>query len=216
MKKEEKNIKRNFQSSSLLFFFVSFVGWIFETLVCLFQSGTLCDRGFLFLPFCPVYGAPVCVIYLLLGRPTDGVFYRLLIRKKSKPTGQVCKECKSVSVLLYFLTAMVIATTAELVVGLVLDVMGVSLWSYGGLPLCYKGLICLPVSLLWGVLISLVAQFLLPKAEKAFVALPNRVKNILCVTLGLAMGVDFALNLSYSIANGTHFDAVDYFREWRK
>ena len=212
MKKEVKDGKGNFQSYSLLFFFTSFVGWVFETCVCLFQSGTLCDRGFLSLPFCPVYGAPVCVIYLLMGRPSDGLFYRLLTRKKQKSTGQVWKKEKIISVFFYFVSAMFIATTAELIVGLVLENAGVSLWSYGGLPLCYKGVICLPVSLLWGCLISLFTQFVLPKMEKVFLSLPKVLTTVLSVILWLAIGVDFVLNWKYSIDNGSHFDLVDYFK----
>lgn len=213
MKKKVKARKGNFQSYSLLFFFTSFVGWVFETCVCLFQSGTLCDRGFLLLPFCPVYGAPVCVIYLLFGRPTDGLFYRLLTQKKQKSTGQVWKKEKIISVFLYFVSAMLIATTAELIVGLILEDAGVSLWSYGGLPLCYKGVICLPVSLIWGVLISLFTQFVLPKIEKFFLSLPKVLTTVLSVVLWVAIGVDFVLNWKYSIENGAHFDFVDYFNQ---
>ncbi len=216
MKNVEKHKERNIQSISLLFFAVSFIGWVFETFVCLFQSGELCDRGFLTLPFCPVYGAPVCVVYFLFGTPSNGLFYRLLTKKKEKSTGQGREFYKLLSVVFYFLSATLIATGAELIVGLILDNAGVSLWSYNGVALCYKGVICLPVSLLWGTLISLFAQFLLPKIEKVIIATPKNVKTILTIVLWLAIGVDFILNWQFSLKNGTHFDVVDYLREWRR
>ena len=215
MKKIVERKERNIQSISLLFFFVSFIGWLFETFVCLFQSGELCDRGFLSLPFCPVYGAPVCVIFLLFDAPSNGLFYRLLTKKKKKSTGHGGDFYKLISVVLYFLSATLIATGAELIVGLILEDAGVSLWSYNGVPLCYKGVICLPVSLFWGALISLFAQFVLPKIEKKIIAIPKGIKTVLCIVLWTAIGIDFILNWQFSLQNGTHFDVVNYFKEWR-
>jgi uncharacterized membrane protein len=125
MKEKRENGKRNFQTLSIIFFVVSFIGWAFETGVCFVQSGEFYDRGFLLLPFCPVYGAPVCLIYLLFGRPSDGFFYRLIERKKQKLGRQVCVLDKILSIFAYFLTAMAIATLGELIVGLILEVAGI-------------------------------------------------------------------------------------------
>ena len=204
--------RRDFQTVSLLFFFISFIGWVFETCVCLIQSGAPCDRGFLFLPICPVYGAPVCLIYLFFGRPSDGLFYRLSFKRKGKSVGQVRVLNKLISILAYFLTACIIATLAELFVGLVLESKGVSLWSYGGGEYSYKGIISLPVSLLWGVLISLVTQFVLPKVERGIGKIPKRLRGVLTIFLWLATGVDFLFNWWYVTQTGGHFDVVEYFK----
>ena len=210
MKEKCENKKRDFQTVTLLFFLISFIGWAFETGVCFVQNGEFYDRGFLFLPFCPVYGAPVCLIYFLFGRPSDGLFYRLIERKKLKSGRQVRVLDKIVSIVAYFLTAMAIATLGELVVGLMLEKNGVTLWQYGG-NYCYKGLICLPVSLAWGVLISLFAQFVLEKIERFVARIPKKFGLFLSVFLWVALGIDFVLNWLYVVNNGTHFDVVDYF-----
>jgi uncharacterized membrane protein len=192
---------------------VSFIGWAFETGVCFVQSGEFYDRGFLLLPFCPVYGAPVCLIYLLFGRPSDGFFYRLIERKKQKLGRQVCVLDKILSIFAYFLTAMAIATLGELIVGIVLENNGVSLWSYGG-KFSYKGLVCLPVSVAWGGLISLFSQFALPKIENLVARIPKKFGLYLSIFLWVAIGIDFALNWLYVMKNGVHFDVVEYFKRW--
>ena len=84
--------KFDLKTWSLLFLSVSFFGWVFETIVCFVQSGRISDRGFLTLPFCPIYGFPVCVIYFLLGTPTDGFFFRLLGRIRRSKTPQRSQE----------------------------------------------------------------------------------------------------------------------------
>ena len=216
MQKKETDLieKRDFKSVTLLFFFISFIGWGFETLVCFVQSGTFCDRGFLTLPFCPIYGIPVCVIFLIFGRPTDGLFYRILKQKKSKRTGQGRDIQKFWSVLLYFFSAALIATVAEFVVGIILDSVGISLWSYRGVPFCFMDVVCLPVSLVWGALITVFSQFILPPVERFLIRLPRGLKTFLSIGLWLALIIDFVGNWAYYLQNGSHYDIEDKVRGW--
>ena len=216
MTKANDTSKRDFQSVSLLFFSVSFIGWLFETTLCAIQSGRFCDRGFLTLPFCPIYGAPVCILFLIFGKPTSGRFYEYFLAKKKKDRGQVRGFSvflfKSFSVFLYFFTSAFLATLFELVVGLAFDNAGLSLWSYSGLPYCYKGVICLPISLGWGILMTFFAQFPLPWIENKLIALPNRLKRSLTAILWTAILADFAYNITYYFTNGKQFDYQKYFQ----
>ncbi len=216
MQKKEGDFieKRDFKSSTLLFFLISFIGWGFETLVCFVQSGTFCDRGFLTLPFCPVYGVPVCVIFFVFGRPSDGLFYRLLNRKNKESTGQGRDIRKFWSILLYFFVAALIATAAEFAVGVILESAGISLWSYRGVPFCFRDVVCLPVSLVWGALISVFAQFILPPTERFLIRLPRGVKTWLSVGLWLALVIDFVGNWAYYLQNGSHYDIEEKVRGW--
>jgi uncharacterized membrane protein len=204
--------KRDFQSVSLLFFTVSFLGWLFETIVCAINCGRFCDRGFLTLPFCPIYGSPVCIAWLIFDKPTSGLFYRLFTRKNQKPHRQVRVLLKIGAVLAYFVTAALLATLFELVVGLGFENFGLSLWSYGNGKTCYKGVVCLEVSLFWGVLMTLCAQFLLPKIENAILSLAPKYKRGLTAILWTAVLADFAYNISYYFLKGSHFDIRRYFR----
>lgn len=206
--------KRDFGSASLLFFLISFIGWGFETLVCFAQSGEFCDRGFLTLPFCPVYGIPVCIIFFVFGRPSDGLFYRILNQKNKESKGQGRDFRKLWSVLLYFFAAALIATAAELAVGLILDSAGMSLWSYRGVPFCFMDVVCLPVSLFWGALITVFSQFILPAFEKFLIKLPRGVKIGLSVFLWFALVIDFVGNWAYYSQKGSHYDIEEKVRNW--
>ena len=216
MRKTDDISKRDFQSVSLLFFSVSFIGWLFETTLCTIQSGRFCDRGFLTLPFCPIYGAPVCILFLVFGKPTNGRFYEYFLQKIQKDRGQVralANFClKAFSVFLYFFTSAFLATLFELVVGLVFENAGLSLWSYSGMPYCYKGVICLPISLGWGVLMTFFAQFPLPWIERKVISLPNRLKRSLTAILWTATLADFLYNTTYYLTNGKQFDYQKYFQ----
>ncbi|MBR2341093.1 MAG: putative ABC transporter permease [Clostridia bacterium] len=208
--------KRDFQSASLLFFSVSFIGWLFETALCAVQSGHFCDRGFLTLPFCPIYGTPVCIIFLLLGKPSNGRFYKYFLEKIQNGREQVRAISKillsALSVFLYFFTSAFLATLFELVVGLIFENAGLSLWSYSGMRFCYKGVICLPISLGWGVLMTFFAQFPLPWLEKKLIAIPSRIKRGLTAILWTALLADFLYNTAYYLTNGKHFDYRKYFQ----
>ena len=204
--------KRDFQSVSLLFFAVSLIGWVFETIVCAVNSGRFYDRGFLTLPFCPIYGTPVCLAWLTLGKPTSGFFYRFLTRKNQKPGRQVRVLAKIGALCLYFIATALLATLFELVIGLGFERFGLSLWSYGNGRTCYKGVVCLEVSLCWGLLMTFFAQFILGKMETAIISLPTKIKRGLTAVLWTAILADFAYNISYYFLNGKHFDIRKYFQ----
>ena len=204
MKKKWKGPLKDFQTVSLLFFLVSCFGWVFETAVCFYQSGEYCDRGFLSLPFCPIYGAPVCLIYYLFSRPSDGRFFHWLTSGGEKPNFRTLK--KLFSVVLYFFFAATIATLAELAVGLILESAGLSLWSYNGTPFCFMGVVCLPVSLAWGGLISFFAQFILPPVERWLYKIPKKWKQWLNAILWTALLADFIYNVGYYFSKGEHLE----------
>ena len=216
MTKKVNSAKRDFQSVSLLFFSVSFLGWLFETILCWVVNGGFCDRGFLTLPFCPIYGTPVCIIFLIFGKPSNGRFYEYFLRKIKKNRGQVRALTKNLfktlSIFLYFFTSAVLATLFELVIGLTFENAGLSLWTYGDIAYTYKGVISLPVSLGWGVLMTLFAQFPLPWIENKLIALPKRLKRGLTAILWTAILADFLYNVVYYFTNGKQFDYQKYFQ----
>ena len=55
--------------STLVF---SFIGWLFESILFRITYGSWYDRGFLTLPFCPIYGFTLLIIYLLFGTINGG------------------------------------------------------------------------------------------------------------------------------------------------
>ena len=83
----------------------------------------------------------------------------------------------------------------ELVVGLLFESVGCSLWSYSGMACNYKGIICLPVSLFWGFLITVVMRYpfswLLAVVEK----IPRPVLAAVTILLTVLMVGDFVFCL---------------------
>ena len=221
MAKVDNSKKRDFQSASLLFFSVSFFGWLFETILCGGVNGEFCDRGFLTLPFCPIYGAPTCILFLIFGKPTNGRFYEYLLKKLKKDRGQVRVLTKilfkTLSIFLYFFTSAVLATVFEFVIGLTFENAGLSLWSYSGMKYSYKGVVCLPISVGWGLLMVFFAQFPLPWIEKKIIALPDKLKRALTAILWTAILADFLYNTAYYLTEGKQFDYQKYFqrKEWK-
>ena len=146
----------------VLFMILSFGGWAVETLFCSLLAGKWCDRGFLTLPFCTIYGFTILGLYGLLGTPQDG---RTLLKNVSG---------KPMRFLLYFLITASVTTLAELVTGwFFTKVCGVSLWDYSGYRFHYKGYICLEFFLVWGTLFLIGMRFAFEPLKQAVAALPR-------------------------------------------
>ena len=56
----------NWQMMILLFFAMSFIGWVMEVSCKWFEFGRFVNRGFLIGPYCPIYGVGAVLISLLL------------------------------------------------------------------------------------------------------------------------------------------------------
>lgn len=106
----------------------SFTGFLLEVAYASAAGGRPDRKGLLVLPLCPVYGLGACLI-LLLSQWVDRWPAAL------------------------FLLGGLAATAVEYGAGLYHEkVLGVSFWDYGGLPGSLQGRVCLPFSLVWGVL----------------------------------------------------------------
>ena len=173
---------RTILACGLLFFAVSFLGWCMEKTYFYLAYGVNADRGFLTLPFCKIYGAPLLLVRAWLGMPysADTPYPASILR-----------------VILYALLASLIATAAELLTGVLFhDLLGIRLWSYKGYPHEYGGYICLQMSVVWGGLILLAMSFLWTPAERFLQRLPTGFSLFANLVLGIALGLDFALSLA--------------------
>ncbi|MCI8303752.1 MAG: putative ABC transporter permease [Lawsonibacter sp.] len=106
----------------------SFGGFLLELAYAAAVGGRRNRKGLLVLPLCPVYGLGACLILLLPSRI------------QAWPWA-------------VFLLGGVAATAAEYLDALYHErVLGVTFWSYDGLPGNIQGRVCLPFSLIWGML----------------------------------------------------------------
>lgn len=169
----------------VLFMVISFLGWAVETIGCSIEAGRYCDRGFISLPFCTIYGFTVFILYGLLGTPTDG---GILLRRVN---------CRPVRMALYFFLSALIAVGAELLTAWFFDqVCGVSLWDYSGYRFNYKGYICLEFAFIWGALSLFGMRHLFIPVWRAVGNIPEKilfgVSGILAVVLVTEWIVQFA------------------------
>jgi len=147
----------------LLFIFVSFLGWLGETIGCSIDIGAYCDRGFVNMPLCTIYGFTVLILYALLGTPDRG--------------GVILKQVRNrwLRIFLYFVLGTVVATALEFAVGwFFADVLGAKLWDYSYYPDHFRGHICLRFSILWGILILLGMKYVFGPTRRIIAGLPTK------------------------------------------
>lgn len=124
------------------------------------------DRGFLFGPYCPIYGFGVLILKALIGGFT------------SNPA-------------LTFVLSSAICTTFELLVGLAMRKIFRNIWwDYSDEKFNFKGLICLKVSIEWGVVGTLGMCVLVPATESLIKVIPVTLGHIAIFLWGAVMLAD--------------------------
>ncbi len=161
----------------------SFLGWVMETVHVSQLAGELVDRGFLLLPFCPIYGCCLMLLYFLLGTPkqTRGIL-------KGVTAGPWRYA-------IYWIFAGLVPTVMELIVGAFFDqLFDIQLWSYAHQPYNFMGYICLPMSLAWAFAITALMRFIFPLFQKLTDRFSDRVAVVTASVLAVAIAVDFSVN----------------------
>lgn len=166
--------------STLIF---SFFGWIFESILFRLAYGSWYDRGFLTLPFCPIYGFTLLSIYILFGTTSKG---GILLSKIKK--GSFRK-------ILYFLLAVSTSLVSEYLVGNITEkYTGRVLWDYTMYPWALDRYICLEVGIAWGVLICF-ATYLFDYLTNRFYKIPKRWLIAINIASWGIISIDFVVNL---------------------
>lgn len=140
----------------LYFIFYSFCGWVWETCYCSLKERHYVPRGFLYGPICPIYGVGVLLMILFFAPLQENL-------------------------LVFYFVAVSIMTVWEYLVGWFLETTThIKYWDYSHIPFNIKGRVCLPASLLWGVL-SYVAVFLIhPTVARMLGSLASWLHYTLC------------------------------------
>ena len=169
------------------FMVLSFLGWAAETLFFFLLYGRLCDRGFLTLPFCTIYGFSFLLLYFLLGVPGSG-------------QGGLLPGGRAPSLPVYFLLSALIPTGLELITGVLFHrVFGIRLWSYAAYRFHVHGYICLEYTLLWGILLPPAMRYLFLPLKNWVFALPAPWVRTLAAALLLPAAVDWAVSIAQAL-----------------
>ena len=173
-----------FSKYMLMLLFISMLGWIWETIYLSLKYEQFMDRGFLTMPFCPIYGIAIMSVYFLIGTPKEG---RGLLKGIHN---------KYALYITYFLMAMLIPTIIELFTGWFFDeVCGKMLWTYEGNWMNFRGYICPSVTLFWGVSLTLVMRYVFPHLKNLFFKIPDEIARGMAIFMLVLLSGDFGYNI---------------------
>lgn len=162
----------------LYFVIYSFAGWCLESTYVSFLYGHFVNRGFMYGPFCPVYG--FCALLLLL----------CLNRVRKNPC-------------MLFLGAALFATSLEYLTGFLLqELFGAVLWDYSREPFNIQGRICLKFTVVWGICAVAILDFLHPRIEKRLQELRLSTRTLLACLLILYFLLDCSAAVSTFMNSG--------------
>ena len=157
------------------FIFFSFLGWIWESIYCTAREHHWMDRGFLFGPYCPIYGSCVVGAEILFGYVLPG-------------------DLQEMSVPLVFIISMVGSAIAEYATSWVLEKrFHARWWDYSYMPFNLNGRICLPASIGFGLAGILCVKVLIPFMSGLHSEIPGLVYEGIAMVLAAVFGADFAL-----------------------
>jgi len=137
----------------LIWYFIIFsiIGIIVETLFCYLTTGIWeCRQGFVYGPFCPIYGLGAVLIIVGLDR---------------------FKESK----LKIFIYGMIAGAAVEYLVSFILEtIYGAKFWDYSYLPYNLSGRICIRYSSYWGFLSLAMIYLVKPLIDKLIAKIPKK------------------------------------------
>lgn len=169
----------------LWFILYSMIGWIMETILCSINEKRLAKRGFLYGPYCPIYGFGAVLCLLLLGRIENPVAL--------------------------FFAAMALCGTLEYITGWLLErLFHQKWWDYSDMPLNLHGRVCLAALIVFGALIV----FLLKAMHPFLLTYYNPLASATRLSLARGAGALFVLDLSLTIARLKGLLPSPAIREW--
>lgn len=182
------------------FFVYAFLGYLCEVVYCSISQRKLVNRGYLYMPICPIYGCGA-VIILLSMLPIANMWYLVLILGILLTSG------------LEYLTSYVM----ELI-------FHMRWWDYSKRKFNINGRVCLRNSLMFGALVMLVVYGLHPllyKLMNMMGTLPIRIINSVLL-VGLCVDFVFStiknINIAKVVAKINHIaeELADDFKELKQ
>lgn len=162
----------------LYFWLYAVIGWIYEVFleVAVYHWG-FSNRGFLFGPYCPVYGFGALLILFSFGS----------LRKKQLVLGSI-----NIMPLIIFLGIVVLTTAVELLTSYLMEwTTGGWLWDYHSYPFQFQGRIALSPSVRFGIGGMVILYGLHPILEKLRKKLGEKLWSRISLILFILMMADF-------------------------
>lgn len=164
----------NITSIILMFFIFSFVGWFWEVLLQLLETGNFVNRGVMYGPWLPIYGSGGVIVLILLNKLRD------------KP-------------LIEFLSIIVVCGIIEYFTSYFLEIThnGVRWWDYSGYFININGRICAEGLLVFGLGGIAVVYFIAPLLDNIIKKLNKNVVVVVSIILITIFVVDKVYSSKY-------------------
>lgn len=163
-----------FNLYQLIYFFMiySFLGWCVEISYAYKNNHCFVNRGFLYGPFCPIYGFGVVFMLVSLHSFINNL-------------------------LLLFIGATVLTSLIEYITGFVLEkVFKSKWWDYTEDPFNLHGRICLGFSLLWGAASVIVIKVIHPIIQYLLDKIPLTIGTYIFYVIILYFAIDFIFTIN--------------------
>lgn len=155
----------------LIFMFWGMIGWLIEVVDMRIEAGEFQNRGFLHMPFCPIYGIGMAAASFGLSSAKN-------------------------SSLLLFAFGVIFCSVFEYIVGGILERLFHSKWwDYSHMRFNIKGRVCLRNAVLFGFGAILVFRFVEPMVEKVIARIPANIRFVIAAVFGIALAIDLAASL---------------------
>lgn len=160
--------------NKLFWYFILFsiAGLVVETAFCFSTTGNIESRkGFIWGPFCPIYGVGAVILILLLDRYKNS----------------------SIKV---FLIGFVAGNVIEYIISFILEAMyGIRFWEYSYLDFNLNGRICILFGIFWGVLSMLLMRLLRPFID----GIINKISKKITKPIEMALFIFLVIDMSATI-----------------
>ena len=148
------------------FIIYSFLGWVMESLLKTWIQKKPVNSGFLYGPFCPIYGFGAIIMLLFLDRFKNNI-------------------------IVLFLIAFLVLSIWEYIVGWLLEkIFHTKYWDYTEIKYNIHGRVCLMNSLFWGFLGVVFTKYMHPIIEAKIAQIPNQILVFITSTTLLVMFID--------------------------
>ncbi len=156
----------DFEKYVFCFFVYAFLGYLCEVVYCSIGQRKLVNRGYLYMPICPIYGFGA-VIILLAMLPISKMWY------------------------LVFLLGILLTSTLEYLTSYVMElIFHMRWWDYSKRKCNINGRVCLLNSLLFGGLVMLVIYGIHPLISKMVEMMGGLSIRIIDIILGIGISID--------------------------
>lgn len=151
-----------------IFYFILFsiIGWAIEEAITSFEKKHVTNVGYLNGPCSPIYGFSVSICYLISELIIDEWYAQLII------------------------FTVVVSAFVYLTGVLLLKVLRCRLWNYSTMPLNLHGFITLPLSVMWGVVLTVLVGNVLPFLDHLLEYIPRSAMIFIFAVFGSILLID--------------------------